>query len=565
MEVDDSRGARALQYGFLVATVLACAVALSPNNVDPDLWGHVQYAEDALAAGELHTTATHTFTAEGRRWINHENLSELALALGYRWLGPQGMLAAKCLLGLGVVWLMLRTALRQGVSLPVVCAWLLLVTTTLTAFWAMRPQLASFALLALLVVVLDHAFASWQDDRRARLRPLAVAPVLMIVWANAHGGFAAGLALLVAYLGLRSLEAIYYLGRRAAPQVAVFALAATVSGLATLVNPYGVGLHRWLIGAMSRPRPEIIEWLAPQPSDVFFLPMVLLYGLIPCCWIGTQKRRDWTQIVLIGLFLWQSLLHSRHIPLVAVLAGFWLPVHLQSLVDRFRKPASPEADSRLGRWSIGLGLACAMGLLVYKLDARLRDMPVPRDEYPVDAAQFMADHDLHGRLVVNFNWAQYALAALPNTQVAFDGRFRTCYPQEVIDMHFDFIYGDVPGRRYRSPHSGAVDGDRVLDHQAPDLVLIDREYRRPREIMQRRGDFVLLYQDGTAQLWGRRAVYDQPASPRYFAASQRRIGNTPRVGSVTWPALPTRSRGQLANRAAPTEPTTNLMQEDHRS
>ena len=32
--------------------------------------------------------------------------------------------------------------------------------------------------------------------------------------------------------------------------------------------------------------------------------------------------------------------------------------------------------------------------------------------------------------------------------------FRTCYPQEVVDMHFDFLVGENDGKRSRSASSG---------------------------------------------------------------------------------------------------------------
>lgn len=561
-----SRGARWLAFGFLAATVLACAVALSPNNVDPDLWGHVQYAEDALSAGGLHLEATRTYTAAGHRWINHENLSEFALAFGYRWLGPQGMLAAKCLLGLAVVYLMLRSALRQRVSLPVVCAFLLLVTTTLTAFWAMRPQLASFVFLSLLVVVLDRAFALWQTERKLDAEWLCPLPAIMGFWANAHGGFAAGYCVLVAYLGLRSIEAIYYEGRAAWKHIGIFTLAALASGLATLINPYGVSLHHWLADvALKSPPPEITEWLPPAATDAFFWPMVLLYGLTIAAYGLTRERRDWTQIIVIALVAAQSLLHSRHIPLAALLIGFWLPVHVQSMVARFRKSNAPEADSRLGQWMLGAGLTVAVVLLIFKLDERLRDMPVERDEYPVAALQYMADHDLEGKLLVNFNWAQYALAALPGTQVAFDGRFNTCYPQEVIDMHFDFLYGDVPIRRLRGENSGPINAEAALEFGEPDLVLIDRDYCRPQKTLARRDDFVLLYQDATAQLWGRRNKYDDPTLTTYVPADERRISDAPQTGGVTWPALPRLDEQDVARFRPPQSPPRLLRLKEHRS
>ncbi len=78
---------RLFKWGIVLALALGCASPLAFNLVDPDLWGHVRYAEDWLADGQLPRTATHTFTAVDHPWINHENLAELAFALGHRCLG----------------------------------------------------------------------------------------------------------------------------------------------------------------------------------------------------------------------------------------------------------------------------------------------------------------------------------------------------------------------------------------------------------------------------------------------------------------------------------------------
>jgi len=552
-------GSRRFQTAILVAMVLAGAIALSPNNVDPDLWGHVQYAEDALVDGRLHRTATHTYTAADHRWINHENLSELALALGYRYLGARGLLIAKTLLGLAVLGLMIRAAMRRGVSLPVVCGFLLLVAAALTSFWAMRPQLSSFVLLALMVVLLEQAFRDWHDGQRVDYRWLLPLPLLFAVWANSHGAFVAGVCLLLAYLGARSLQALLRNRKDAAPTVLRLTCVGIVCAAATLLNPYGIELHAWLLESLRHPRPEISEWAAPKPSDAFFFPFVLLSVVGLAAWFGSRRRRDWTHGVLLALCLWQAASHSRHIALFAILAGFWIPVHLESLLRRLRQtkhtgdsppeaiPAITERDptttSSRARWLLAAGLAGVFALLAFKLAWRLGDFPVEKESYPVGAVQFMAENDLSGRLVVAFNWAQYAIAALaPDVQVAFDGRFRTCYPQEVIDMHFDFLLGDIPGARYRTT-PGPVDPTRVLHYGKPDLVLVDRRFAHSAGVMEeQQDDFVLLYQDALAQVWGRRSVYDAPSSPRYLASARRSITDRAPEGSVTWPALPERTK-----------------------
>jgi hypothetical protein len=190
----------------------------------------------------------------------------------------------------------------------------------------------------------------------------------------------------------------------------------------------------------------------------------------------------------------------------------------------------------------------AFCMLGYKLHSRLRQMSVARNEYPVAAFQFIADNELHGRLVVTYNWAQYAIAAfgpkhaddVNSIRVSFDGRFRTCYPQEVVDMNFDFILGDlVP--HHRGSNSFAFDDDEVLEFGNPELVLLSRLQPHSVNVMFRnRKNWALLYQDRLAQVWGRRTTFDDPAAARYVAPNFRRITDDEQTGVVSWPALPRR-------------------------
>jgi hypothetical protein len=293
-----------------------------------------------------------------------------------------------------------------------------------------------------------------------------------------------------------------------------------------------------------------------------FWPLVTLLVVTVACLAATRKRRDWTQIVILALVAWQACQHLRHIAFFALLVAFWLPVHWHSAIQRLR----PDPQRRLPvmllsrRMTLALGAAMIVIISVqsYALSLRLSDFPVLRSKYPVDALQYMVDHRLGGKTVVAFNWAQYAIAALgDDIQVQFDGRFDTCYPQEVIDVHFDWLLGDT-GPRDRSPTSGPIDGARVLEEGSPDLVLVDRRYPTTKAVMdaaakQENPAWTLLYSDSVAELWGRRSRYDDPNSPHYLPPSERQFDVELREASWQWPALPDRSlweagRGELASR-----------------
>jgi hypothetical protein len=79
----------------------------------------------------------------------------------------------------------------------------------------------------------------------------------------------------------------------------------------------------------------------------------------------------------------------------------------------------------------------------------------------------------------------------------------------------------------------------VLEFGQPELVLVSRRYLHPvNTMMRRQADWVLLYQDELAQLWGLRRKYDEPTSVDFLPSVQRSISEHPENGRLAWPALP---------------------------
>lgn len=562
--------------GVLVAVLLACGVAYSLNVADPDLWGHIQYGRDALRSG-LPATTTYSYIAEGYPWVNHEILAELALALGNDYLGGRGLMIIKCLLGVGGAGLMILHARRQKVGLLATAMVALLVSVCLSNHWSMRPQLISYSSFAFLLALLTWCFEKWDGTwqlafpwKRAapgeqhpaldyavdRLKFLWLVPILMIVWTNSHGGFLAGYAVFVAYLGLRGVEAFCRMGRNADGLILRFGVMIVAAGLATFINPYGLNFHLWLFDDLKVPRPEIIEWRSPDLTDAQNVPFILLAATWLATLVISRKPRDFTHLVILGLILWQSLAHLRHIAFFAIALGFWLPPHLDSLLQRFRisRPGESPADGLsplYQRLSI-VGLLVAWIFCGVQMWSQIHHMQVERGSYPVAAFEYIGQQNLRGRMVCTFNWAQYALAAFgprdiqeEGILVHVDGRCRTSYSQAMLDEHFDFVMGEVPAdMRYRGPDSGPFDPRRVLTHGQPDLVVVSRLQEPSVKVMNAQRDrWVVLYQDELAQVWGRTSKYGDPRSPHFIPLERRVIGNAKQAGFAEWPALPKYDRG----------------------
>ncbi len=550
------------------AILLTAVCAMTDNVVDTDLWGHVVYGREVLEQGKLHETTTWSYVVDDYRWINHEILAELLMAWSVSSFGVLGLTFGKFLLACLIVGAMIFSSRLRGagwISIAVV----VVVAADATEFhWHFRPQALSYTAFALMIALLTWVFRDWQGSWRPfreawrgtprdvpkglteRFAWLLLLPVLMALWTNSHGGFAAGLAILTAYLGLRGFEAWCWWGRKASRVLLVLAGIVFLSALATLVNPYGIDLHLWMLESVGTPRPEISDW---QPIDLLSDPeavnLWMLLGLGAFSHGLSRKRRDMTHVVLLGLTLWQALAHCRHLVFFALLCGCWFAPHLHSAFSRvtkdFRERLAREGRSWEPGWGVNGALLGWMIAVTAVMLPRLKEIPVRRDWYPVSAMQFLKEQKLHGRVLVDFNWAQYAIMCFaddpnPSSRVAIDGRFRTCYPQDVLDIFMDFQLGDLdPSRRYRSPDSPPFDADRALEWGRADLVLLSREVRHAVQTMQSvQDEWILLYQDSLAQIWGRKAVYDDPSSPSFLPPSRRSLGDARQAGTVPWPALP---------------------------
>jgi hypothetical protein len=563
--------------------VLAAMVAFSYPRAEPDLWGHVEYGREALRNG-LPATATHTFTATEYPWINHENIFEFGAAVIIDSLGVPGLQWFKCCLGLVIVGLCTWEALRQRVAASVVVMSCAVLVLGLTQSWPARPQVLSYTYYAIMLSLMSFAFTGWQGrwmfpwprhdssesaerethHQRLRMRCLWGMTIIMALWTNSHGGFVAGLLLYWVYLGIRGMEALSLGGRSSYGMLRRFALMAFVALLATFINPYGVRLHAWIWDAMSIQRPEIIEWQPAHWGDETY-PVLLFLTAVSILGIVTSRRSvDAAELGLLILTGIQSYLHIRHLPFFAITIGFTMPRHWDGAWSRLgQSSASATSAKRRGVFgdtaTVGLKAGVHLTLFVLSLllagflGERLHSIRVDRGMYPVAALDFMHRHQIRGRVVATYNWAQYLLAAFSTeghgsygSTVAFDGRLDTCYPPDIIDEHFDFVLGTSPEiGRYRDPRSPKPDASAVLRRGSPTLVLISRHQTHTAQVMEsQNADWVLLYQDELAQLWGRREIYDEPISAEYLPVVHRELTEKPQRGEVPWPAWAERRPGR---------------------
>src|SRR5262249_19935446 len=90
------------------------------------------------------------------------------------------------------------------------------------------------------------------NEPRSNLRYV---PLLFLAWANLHGGWVVGLGV----LGVWSAASMLSPTTRRQPPLTLLAIVA-LAALATLLNPYGTGLWRFILQAFPLRRLDVLAW-----------------------------------------------------------------------------------------------------------------------------------------------------------------------------------------------------------------------------------------------------------------------------------------------------------------
>lgn len=338
-----------------VALLFFGLVMLSPRVLnDGDTFMHLAAGGWMLDHHRLIDVDPFSLTAAGQRWVSHEWLSELLMALAWRTGGWAGFLALFASATAASLLLFARVVRRWLEPLPAGLMVFALAYSMLPTFLA-RPHLL---VLPVMVAWAAAVLVARSEDRA----PHPAAALLMVAWVNLHGSFLVG----PAFAAAAAIEAwLDSPGRRAAVArhwggfllLSIAALFATPHHIAGVLLPFQ-------LVAMPALR-NISEW---QPINFSGLPLppivLLLLGLLYLGLVyGPRLPRLRVALALVVGF--QALAHARNQILFAV---FVLLVLAEPL-GRFWQGTEPGARLRppaVPRLAWGVWLVAALALVAVR-------------------------------------------------------------------------------------------------------------------------------------------------------------------------------------------------------
>lgn len=491
-----------------ISVLIAVPTALGKLllNSDGDAARHIAVGSLILDKWAIPTADVFSHTKAGQPFVPYEWLSEVFFALAHRLMGTNGVALLSAVVIAVTFWLLSRWLMAEGVP-AIVAMFLAMLAAAASSFhFFARPHIFTMLLTLVIYWLLEE---HW--ERGTRL--IFVIPMLMVLWVNLHGGFLVGFGMLLLYLGFAVLE---WLHDRRFPLTRARSLAIALSASlpAVVIHPAGPNVlpHVTSILGLQYLVDRIGEHMSPNFHSSSALPFLMLLLLTLLTVALNKGRIKPRHFALLLLWITFSLYSVRNVPLFAILAtpiiGALLTGLLNAAVQRkMRWQWLQLAVNRLRTTSknfSAISASCSRSLSPlfativllgigmnngYFGTTRVLDCKFDPAVFPVDAAGFVLEQRISGRMFNNYIWGGYLIYSLfPEYQVFLDGQ-ADFYGEDLVKENLA-VTSLEPGWR------------EVLDKYGVNWVIMPAGSRVD-VLLSEVTDWRLVYRDKTAVIYVR--------------------------------------------------------------
>ena len=484
-------------------TFLAVFAMSARVSIDSDTWWHLRAGQWMVENRAVIQNDSFSYTRLGAKWQYPGWLVEASMYGLYRAFGPGGLnlwTAAMVTLAFVFLW----KTLSGGYFLKAFAS--ILAAVVSGVYWAARPYLVTFLLAAVFLWILEDYRWKAGGDVKATRR-LWWLPILMVIWANSHGGFATGFILMGIYWVAELAGWIFELVNRefrffdAEPsdhksKILRLSMVGILMLIATCINPSGPAILAYpfktvSIGALSA---YIQEWQSPDFHQRAAQPFIWLLLLTMAAFGVSRRRLALSDFLLVGGFAYLSLLAWRNVALFAlaaapVLTRYAAPV-LDAMVRKLGIRKAPEkprkGQAALNRVLLSLVALAALVKAATALPTETNQAEI-RKTMPAEAVNFIRETKPAGRLFNSYNWGGYILWELPEYPVFIDGR-TDLYDDDLINEWLQVLRAE-PGWQ------------AVLERWQVRLILVENGTPVVGQLEQ--NGWKQLYQDELAVIYSR--------------------------------------------------------------
>ena len=393
---------------------------------DPDTLMHIASGAWMLEHHQVPTIDPFSHNTAGLKWLAHEWLAQILMALSYSWGGFYGLRTLVGSLFAVTIAYQVHFLLNR---MPAIYALFLssLCFTSLLGHHLARPHIFTWPLLIIWLAGLLNSVEKGQW--RA---PYFLAP-LMVLWANLHGSFILGL-MTIPFFGL---EAYLQASKdKKINTIQSWALFLALSCLFSLVTPFGLDGMLFGVNMVSAQfTSSIMEWapaggMSLMPIEYWIL-LLLSMGLLG------YLRLPIVRLLLLCGFIHESLAHVRYISILGLATPLLIAKPFGDLYCAKRGIKNNDIDE-FGMWNddgnhgrrfVALAFACLLAVPLITLGQSYQKNLLDSVTAPEAAIEFAQQNGLRGNALNFYNMGGYLI--FKNIPVFIDGRADLYGPSKV--------------------------------------------------------------------------------------------------------------------------------------
>lgn len=451
--------------GLAVAVVIAAAsILVSFRSVyEPDLGWHLAQGRENFS-GRLVRSNVFSFTYPDYRQRYTSWLTETTAYAAWQVGGDAAIQTLEALTvgaALALVYLACRV---QGAALPS-AAILILGFFVLEPRVIPRPHLVSFAGIAACTWLIERAI----DSRH--VRPLWWAVPLVALWSNLHGECVMGVLL----IGIFAVAELVRPSALTRTQAARGLMIVACCAAASMINPYGWGLHRYLFENLSVP--QVLSIAELQPAYLPAYRAFFVYLAVAAVLLASMPRRlTLAEALTMAVFAALGWRYLRLTPLVYLATA-------PMIVNRLTLWTARGFD---GRAMLAMALVASVFVSRVPLKTMVDGVRVgglhPDVFYSPGALSYAMTHELNGPVFNSHNLGGWlAWTMYPEVRVFQDSRLQA-YPPEhfraILDASrsqpaWDALVSGVDWAILSLPRPNALSGDGRFPSAAWAIVYSD--------------------------------------------------------------------------------------------
>jgi len=407
---------------------------------DPDTLWHIRTGQWILDNAQFPVVDFYSYTAAGNRWIAGEWLSEIFFALAFNighWRGVVILSAITIAAIIATLCFYLLRNLRFSVAI----GWTALTAFAISPHYLARPHLFSFLMLLVWLIILIDAYDS--GDFKPSIFILAI---LIILWANLHGSFTLGVAMLCVFSGYFCCEKFV---TRDFTRCRKTLLMLLVIGIGALLTPYGifsayVTLELLKIKILFQ---QIAEWKSPD-FQLYQPLLFLLVGLFSVI-VGLGIRLRGPRLIVFSIMMFLGLNYLRGLLMFFLVAPIILarPIASHSVWWRATRVTDPNPSESIGALDPVLSsfqkrpfmiptICLAVAVLATVYSWPYTNSGPDRSIAPKAAIDFVRQNGISGNVFNTYGFGGYLIFSGIPTFI--DGRV-TPYTDDFLQKHAEVV------------------------------------------------------------------------------------------------------------------------------